>query len=118
MALIRSPTSAVRTKVKGEARWKQEILKRKNEKLEKRRKNYHPLFPKGCVTGLFSSNFYSPADGLMKSRWFQYNTELMLKQCLCYSGWGKHTRVAVPSQRSTRQAPTLVKWVKDFNTAN
>jgi hypothetical protein len=26
--------------------------------------------------------------------------------------------VAVPSQRSTRQAPTLVKWVKDFNTAN
>jgi hypothetical protein len=29
MALIRSPTSVVRTKVKGEARWKQEILKRK-----------------------------------------------------------------------------------------
>jgi len=56
MALIRSPTSVLKTKVKGEVRWKEEILKRKNQKLKekkkRRRENYHPLFPKGCVTCL------------------------------------------------------------------
>jgi len=57
MALIRIPTSVLRTKVKGEVRWKQEILKRKNQKLEKGRENCHPLFPKGCVTCLLFYRF-------------------------------------------------------------
>ena len=42
----------------------------------------------------------------------------MLEQCLCCSGWGEYTRVAVTLPRSTRQASTLVKWVKDSNTAD
>jgi hypothetical protein len=56
-ALIRSPTSVVKTQVKGEVRWKQEILIMKNQKLEKRRENYHPLFPKGCITCLLFNQF-------------------------------------------------------------
>ena len=87
MALIQSQASVVRTKVKAEVRWKQEILKRKSQNLEKRRENCHPLFPKGCVTCLLFRRFLFGCRQSNESHWLEYNTELMLKQCLRCSGW-------------------------------
>ena len=109
LASHQSPTSVARTKVKGEVRWKQEILKRKNQKFEKGSENFHPLFPEGCVTCLLFHRFLFCYRSSNEIHWLQYNTELTLKQCLWSSGWGEYTRVTEQHKASTSTGQTGIQ---------